>query len=566
MVSQRQSWRLQPTRLLIAAAATLLAALWLVAPATAAPAYVSNGYIGGNYTVGNTLTVDPGTWNYSDTVSFAYAWTSGATGQSYTTQATDVGNTIGVTVTATDSTGSTSANFSHGGVIRWPNPVATTRPTIRGALVPGGTITADLGIWQLPDPHQPGPLTTTFAWYYDGIPQGDQQKLTIVLTDASAGKEIQLYVNVSAPTPNSWGPVSAGDYVVGKIAETPPPPPPPPVTSTTNISSGQTLKGNVHWTVQASAKAHATNFYANNVLLKVVVADGDNWAYDLDTTQLADGANKIGYDIYDAAGKRVYEGSSIPVTVKNAVAPPPTIVQNIEAGQTLKGTVSWTATPSSAVTKIVFAIDGSKVTHTDTAAPYTYTVDTTALSNGAHQFGLTVTLPDGSVVSQPYQIGTVTIDNLTSGGGSGGGGGGSTGGGSTTPAPQTPPAAQQLPPTTPPAPAPLPTPKPQPNKPLKLLSGGFALTAKTATAGNTFGAAMFVVRSDTGKRITGAPVKAKATINGRPVALTWKGWYRGAAGATWRIPTTAKGKTLVGSLTISWHGTTMTKKFTTRIR
>ena len=562
---RREIGRLLPRLLVVAVVA--LSALWLVAPASAAPTYVSGAYVGGNPTVGNTLAVQPGTWNYSGSISFAYTWTIGGvtvgTAQMYTSQPADVGKQATVTVTATDSTGSTSANVGSSGVIRWPNPVNTTRPTIKGDLVPGGTITADLGVWQLPDPHQPGPLTITFAWWYDGIAQADAKKPTIVLPDTAAGKEIQLYVNASSPSGDSY-PTSMGAYVTGKIGTAPPPPPPPPVTSTTNISSGQTLKGNVHWTVQASGKAHATNFYANNVLLKVVVADGDNWAYDLDTTQLSDGANQIGYDIYNQAGQRVYTGHSIPVTIKNAAAPPPTIEQNITAGQTLKGTVSWTATPSTPVTKIVFEIDGNKVSHTDTAAPYTYTVDTTTLTNGAHQFGLTVTLPDGSVVSQPYQIGTVTIDNPTSGGG--GSSGGSTGGGSTTPTPQTPPAAQQLPPSTPPAPTRLPTPKPQPNKPLKLLSGGFALTAKTATAGNTFGAAMFVVRSDTGKRITGAPVKAKATINGKPLALTWKGWYRGAAGATWRIPTTAKGKTLVGSLTITWHGTTMTKKFTARIR
>ena len=60
------------------------------------------------------------------------------------------------------------------------------------------------------------------------------------------------------------------------------------------------------------------------------------------------------------------------------------------------------------------------------------------------------------------------------------------------------------------------------------------------------------------KRISGAPVKATATINGKPVALNWKGWYRGAAGAIWRIPTTAKGKTLSGSLTVTYKGATLT--------
>ena len=91
--------------------------------------------------------------------------------------------------------------------------------------------------------------------------------------------------------------------------------------------------------------------------------------------------------------------------------PPPAVVQSIKGGQVLKGTVSWTATPSAPVKQVVFALDGNAITYADTTAPYEYLLDTTKLSNGAHQFGLTVTLLDGSVVWQPYQIGTVTVDN-----------------------------------------------------------------------------------------------------------------------------------------------------------
>ena len=45
-----------------------------------------------------------------------------------------------------------------------------------------------------------------------------------------------------------------------------------------------------------------------------------------------------------------------------------------------------------------------------------------------------------------------------------------------------------------------------------------------------------------------------------------KGWYRTAAGATWRIPTGTTGKTFVGSLTVTWRGTTLTKNFTAKVR
>ncbi len=90
----------------------------------------------------------------------------------------------------------------------------------------------------------------------------------------------------------------------------------------------------------------------------------------------------------------------------------PRVVQNITAGQTLKGSVTWTATPSASVAQVVFALDGNTTTFTDTSPPYEYVLDTTTLANGTHRLGLTVTTLYGDrVVWEPYQIGTVTVDN-----------------------------------------------------------------------------------------------------------------------------------------------------------
>ena len=91
----------------------------------------------------------------------------------------------------------------------------------------------------------------------------------------------------------------------------------------------------------------------------------------------------------------------------------PTIVQSIQGGQTLRGTVTWTAEPSSRVKQVVFAMDGNRTSVLDVSPPYSLSLDTTRLANGAHTVGLTVTLLDGTVVWRPYQLGVVTIDNST---------------------------------------------------------------------------------------------------------------------------------------------------------
>jgi len=89
--------------------------------AASAPANTSPPTIAGSAAAGGTLTADPGKWNGSGTISFKYQWRvcdangnachdiAGATAQSYKVASADAGNTIRVTVTASDANGSASA-------------------------------------------------------------------------------------------------------------------------------------------------------------------------------------------------------------------------------------------------------------------------------------------------------------------------------------------------------------------------------------------------------------------------------------------------------------------------
>ena len=89
--------------------------------ATVAPTNSSLPTTGGVNSVGSTLTANPGTWNGTAPITFAYVWEicdgtgagchdiSGATSQTYTLKADDAGNTVRVRVTATNTDGSASA-------------------------------------------------------------------------------------------------------------------------------------------------------------------------------------------------------------------------------------------------------------------------------------------------------------------------------------------------------------------------------------------------------------------------------------------------------------------------
>jgi hypothetical protein len=85
------------------------------------PANTTPPTIKGDAAVGSTLTADPGKWNANGSVTFKYQWRvcaadgsacrdiTGATGQTYGVKSEDAGNTIRITVTGSDSTGSSSS-------------------------------------------------------------------------------------------------------------------------------------------------------------------------------------------------------------------------------------------------------------------------------------------------------------------------------------------------------------------------------------------------------------------------------------------------------------------------
>jgi hypothetical protein len=91
----------------------------VAAAAASGPVNTAPPAISGDASAGGTLTATPGTWNGTQPITFKYQWLicgndgnachdiSGATAQTYQPTKNDVGNTIRLKVTATDSSGST---------------------------------------------------------------------------------------------------------------------------------------------------------------------------------------------------------------------------------------------------------------------------------------------------------------------------------------------------------------------------------------------------------------------------------------------------------------------------
>jgi Concanavalin A-like lectin/glucanases superfamily/Calcineurin-like phosphoesterase len=138
-----------------------------------APANTSPPTISGTAQQGQTLTADPGSWSGTQPIAYAYQWRrcyasgggcadiAGATAQTYTLAAGDVGATIRIAVTASNAGGSSTAVSSQTATVTGGQsaPVNTSPPTISGTPQAGQTLTADPGSWSGTQP-----ITYAYQW------------------------------------------------------------------------------------------------------------------------------------------------------------------------------------------------------------------------------------------------------------------------------------------------------------------------------------------------------------------------------------------------------------------
>jgi RHS repeat-associated protein len=115
--------------------------------------------ISGTAREGQQLTATTGEWRGTANLAYAYQWLrctslgegclpiAGATTSTYLPQASDVGNTISVVVTATNVAGEASASSTITGTIAAAPPADTSPPTVTGTPRYAETLTASTGAW-----------------------------------------------------------------------------------------------------------------------------------------------------------------------------------------------------------------------------------------------------------------------------------------------------------------------------------------------------------------------------------------------------------------------------------
>jgi hypothetical protein len=196
----------------------------------APPANLTPPSITGTPTIGETLTASPGTWSGSNPV-FTYQWQkcnvngdscsnlAGATAKEFVPGTDEIGSTLRVTVTATNSLGSASKTSNPTPVIASNKPVNTTLPAI-SVLPPIGTettttFTATPGVWS-------GTPTITFRYQWRRCDSGGANcadipaatLVTYVATAADIGRRLRVVVTAT----NSFGTGTAASEPSDPIA------------------------------------------------------------------------------------------------------------------------------------------------------------------------------------------------------------------------------------------------------------------------------------------------------------------------------------------------------------
>jgi hypothetical protein len=195
----------------------------------AAPTALRAPSISGDAVVGAQLTADPGSWSDRD-ATLTVVWQrcndgvcrtiDGATGSTYAVTADDLGSTLVVEVTASNSGGVGKADSAPTELVVPATPVVVTGPTISGDAIVGSTLTADRGTWSDQN------ATFSYAWLRcQGEGQGSCSAIdgadgtTYVLTGDDVGFRVEVTVTAS----NAGGSSSADSNLVGPVVAQDPP-------------------------------------------------------------------------------------------------------------------------------------------------------------------------------------------------------------------------------------------------------------------------------------------------------------------------------------------------------
>lgn len=182
--------------------------------------------VGGTASDGQTLSAAAGTWDGLPTPTFAYQWRrcdasgascadiAGATSSTYAVTSGDVGSTIRVVVTASNSQGTASVASSPTAVVAVAAPANSVAPAVSGSAVDTAVMTASSGTWS-----GAGPITYAYQWQSCVAPGScvdivGETSNSMSLASGDVGRTIRVRVTAS----NAGGSASAVSLETAPVA------------------------------------------------------------------------------------------------------------------------------------------------------------------------------------------------------------------------------------------------------------------------------------------------------------------------------------------------------------
>jgi hypothetical protein len=195
---------------LVVVSGSATAAPSVTAAAKSAPVNAALPAISGTARQGQTLTASSGSWGGTLPITYAYQWqrcnsggtgctsVTGAASATYLLVSADVGHTMRVRVTASNSGGDTQAFSAPTGMIAdlGNAPAATSQPNPSGTTIEGQTLTASDGTWSGTQP-----ITFTYHWQQCTATActdiKDATEKTYVIVKADVGFRLRYHLTAS---------------------------------------------------------------------------------------------------------------------------------------------------------------------------------------------------------------------------------------------------------------------------------------------------------------------------------------------------------------------------------
>ena len=215
-----------------------------------APTNTAAPTVSGNASDGSVLSATTGSWDGTPVPSYSYQWQrcnsggggcvpiGGAAASSYTLTSAEVGFTIRVAVTATNTGGSATAPSTVTAVVQAVPPANTALPVVTGSAAQGQTLSTSNGSWS-------GTQPIGFAYQWQRCDSGGGSCVPIDTATASSytltSAEVGFTIRATVTATNTGASTAANSAATGAVS--PPPPPDAPVNTALPVVTGSAVEG-----------------------------------------------------------------------------------------------------------------------------------------------------------------------------------------------------------------------------------------------------------------------------------------------------------------------------------